>query len=174
MDNIKGNITRKKRFKKVLCYFCLVILIVLLFLPLAFKIIFRDRVTSTVTKNVVEILTCEKGTEYISSTFQNSEPHNLLYRVGGNYQSKETTTEGENKTNNGTTGTNTEEISPLLEKIRSYSEVTYDEVNNVTSFSVDVNNLRGVDDYDLVFVSLHNQEYYYASIGFVCSVKTIE
>ncbi len=169
MDNVKGNITKKRTFKKVLSYICLVILIVLLFVPMAFRIIFKAKEDDT-PKTIVEILTCDKEGESISSTFKNSVPQNLLYQVKGDFSIKEenpTTTPDEILADQSTN------VSPLIKKIKNYSSIEYSPESDISSFTLNMTSIKESDDYDLIFININNQEYYYTSIGFNCSRKTV-
>ena len=173
MDNVKGNVTKNKTLKKVFCYFGLVILTILLFLPLAFKIIFKEK-EEEVPQNVVEMLTCEKDGESISSSFKNGDPYNLLYMVRGDFSNKSDIEEiPDTEEAKGDENKDAVEYTQLLNKIYNQASFTYDEEKNISSFSVNVSNIRSLMDYELIFITINNQEYYYTSLGFNCSRKTI-
>lgn len=172
MEQVKENITKKKNAKKVLCYFSLVILTILLFLPLAFKIIFREE-KEEVPVDVVEMLSCEKAEESISSSFKNGEPQNILYKVKGDFSNKGEEEMVEEVFPDGEESSSDTSYYPLLQKIRGYSEITYDEAEGISSFRVSSSSMKSIPDYDISFSSVNNQEYYYSTIGFSCTKKVI-
>ncbi len=87
-ENTQEVIARKKKQNKILCYFGLVILIFLLFLPPALRLFVAEK--KELKKDINEILTCDKADESISATFLNDKPQSVLYKMKGDHTVTET------------------------------------------------------------------------------------
>lgn len=64
--------------KKILCYVALVVLVILIILPPALRLFVKDDVSDT-TKDVVVLLTCNKGDEEINMSYKNGTLMNIKY-----------------------------------------------------------------------------------------------
>ena len=164
MDN-KGKMTKNKTLKKILCYFALVILIVLLFTPMAFRIAFKEKKEEP-KKDVVYILKCNKGDESISSTFLNEQPHKITYTITGNYMTNSEQNENNSETNNETIS------GSLSSRFINYASFEYDEETNKSSLNFDVEYSKGTPDYEAFFSSIESQESFFNSEGFSCSKQS--
>ncbi len=160
------NASKKKATKRVLCYIALVFLVILLFTPMVFKIVFKDEKKQETKKDVITSLKCEKDIESISSSFKNDIPQNASYRIKGSIE--KTNENGEKQEN---------EIlqvdRPVLRKFQSISSVEYDELENITSININVGSIRGSVDYELIFANISLQEEYFRTQGFTCTKETI-
>ncbi len=165
MENVKENRAKSKKLKHALCYLCLITLIVLLFVPHVFRIVFKEKEKEEV-KDVVTILKCNKEDESISSTFLNDEPKNLAYKTTINFINEININEEENKD---TIETNTNPSYQMVKKFLNYSNINYDETNNTASININTGNLKDSSDYVEIFGTIALQERYFASNGFVCS-----
>lgn len=157
MENAKTSIKKNKTFKKILCYFSLVVLTILLFIPALFRLIFKEE-KPTVKEDVVSILNCEKSEESVRSTFLNDTPKNILYKIKGNY---ETITDEEEETMS---------LNPVYKKLINYGQPVYDEANGISTIQFNTSVTENSIDYELIFSKLVNQEEYFRSQGFSCSV----
>ena len=160
------NASKKKATKRVLCYIALVFLVILLFTPMVFKIVFKDEKKQETKKDVITSLKCEKDIESISSSFKNDIPQNASYRIKG---SIETTNENGEKQENEILQVD----RPVLRKFQSISSVEYDELENITSININVGSIRGSVDYELIFANISLQEEYFRTQGFTCTKETI-
>ena len=174
-------INKNRKLKVILCYFGIVILIILLALPPVFRTVFTER--KKVETSIVTVLSCEKAGESISSTFLNDVPQNILYIVGGDYskglanpdeldplqvdEMEITTPDNNEETNN-----SEDSYNPLLDKLKPFSEATYDEASDTTSLKIKVESMLNSGDYELIFANIAKQELYYESQGFTCTKKT--
>jgi hypothetical protein len=159
MENAKSNIKKNKTFKKILCYFGLVILNILLFAPMICRIAFKDTKPKT-KEDVITILNCEKTDESVRSTFVNDEPINISYNVKGNYE-QATDEDIETIINN-----------PVLKKLISYSRPVYNDQTNLSTIKFNVSAARGSLDYEIVFSNITNQEEFFRSNAFSCNRTT--
>lgn len=160
------NASKKKATKRVLCYIALVFLVILLFTPMVFKIVFKDEKKQETKKDVITSLKCEKDIESISSSFKNDIPQNASYRIKG---SIETANENGEKQENEILQVD----RPVLRKFQSISSVEYDELENITSININVGSIRGSVDYELIFANISLQEEYFRTQGFTCTKETI-
>lgn len=160
------NISKKKKTKKVLCYIALVILVILLFTPLVFKLAFKESKPKEEKKeDIISSLSCEKGIESISASFINDEPQNIAYRIKGNYGSK---TEEEKEESDVL-----QEDRPVLRKFLSYSGINYEEDTDTSVISFSIESVKGTIDYELIFSNIGLQEEYFKTQGFNCSKITL-
>ena len=159
MENAKSNIKKNKMFKKILCYFGLVVLNILLFAPMICRIAFKDT-KPKVKEDVIVILNCEKTDESVRSTFVNDEPINISYNIRGNYE-QATDEDIETIINN-----------PVLKKLISYSRPVYNEETNLSTIKFNVSATRGSLDYEIVFSNITNQEEFFRSNNFSCNRMT--
>ena len=163
MDNVKKNMARKKKTTHILCYFGLVVLVVLLFLPAVLKLVVKEKPIKK--EDIVIILTCQKGNEMIKATFQNNEPRNVLYTMPGNSVKPN---EEANNENIETTA------NDILNKFLNYSSIQYNDKDNTSYVQFSVNSTTGTADYISIFNSLTSQETYYVSQGFSCSRSVLK
>jgi len=170
MDNIKSNMAKNKKVKIFFCYISLVFLIALLFTPLVFKIVFKAEKNEK-KDDVVTRLECNKGEEIISSTFFNDKPQNILYRIKGNYMTNGNSEGSENGNNENEDNIGKESL--VLKKFLNYSNIMYDEENNTSSISFNVEVTNGTVDYELIFINIANQEEYFRTQGFSCKRSTM-
>ena len=160
---------KKKRNNNFVYYLLLVILIILLLLPPGLRLFAKNLyVKEEKEKDVVEVLACEKHNESLSSTFLNGLPQHLDYKVKGNYTNNDDTSEKDSKT------TNTEVIeNDLLNHIREFSKVSYEDVEDVTLFEVKVTDMKQTSEYIVLFSSLDKQKNYFTSQAFSCQANTV-
>lgn len=163
MKNINSN---NKKIKHVLCYIGLVVLTILLFLPLVFKIAYKDRKKEN-SSVVVWVLNCNIGNEVIRSTFKNDDPQIVTYTIPGNHTSQDTTQEGTSEIVNETIVN--DDFNPIIKKFSNYSTFTYNEQDNNSSMKFNVEVVKGTIDYESIFASIDLQENYFKSQGFTCT-----
>ncbi len=168
MENGKNNINKNKSLKKLMCYISLVFLVILLFIPVVFRIVFKEKKEEKKV-DVITVLSCESSDESINSTFLNDEPKNILYQVLGNYNSTPSTEESEDETKDENTPNIGEK--PVLKKLIHFGKLTYDEEQNISSLRVSVSDIVGSLDYEIIFSTVNNQEAYYKMQGFSCNIS---
>lgn len=177
MPSAKISLNKNRKVKIFFCYIGLVVLIVLLFLPAAFRIFIKEK--ENVEKKVVTVLSCQKLNESVSSTFLNDKPQNILYTIKGDYRvtanpdeynvpDDETDEKTEIKTEN-----NIKVDNQFISKIREFSEITYDGEKDVTSFRTSAEKLNNSTDFMTIFNTVNNQETYYRSLGFTCTKTNV-
>ena len=159
MENVGSN----KKGKIILCYFGLVVLIILLAIPPVFRLVFQEQ-KEEVKKDVVDILKCEKPEESVVSTFLNNIPQNIQYSILGNYALKE----GEKKENF------EEGKSAVLAKFIEFATIEYDESTNISSLAFNTEKAKGTIDYDVLLANVGLQAEYFQGQGFSCTKQTIE
>lgn len=170
MENVQSNMAKNKKLKHVMCYFALVILVILLFVPLAFKIIFKEKEPEK-QPDVVTILLCNKGDESISSTFLNDDPKNLSYSIpAANVDIKEEDNKENQDNQDSTEQASTEETAnPVLRKLINYAAITYNEEKTIASINFSVESTRGSIDYETIFSNVASQKEYFQTQGFTCT-----
>ena len=157
---------KKNHNYSFLCYFGLIILTFLLFLPPALRIFGKDLyVKEEKKKDEIIILNCKKENESINSTFLNGEPKNLEYLIKGNYtvttnEEEESETSEKDKEDNQNT---------LLVYIKPYSQVKYDEEKDITSYNVKTIDLKQINNYPETFSTVDNQQNYFTKLNFSCT-----
>ena len=172
MENVKANMAKKKKTKIVLSYFGLVFLVILLFTPMIFRIVFKDRVTKK-KADVASKLICSKGVETINATFLNGVPQRIVYTIPGNYMENVSNGEEQEEQTQEEQPSNNNETSLVLTKFLGYSSLVYNEENNTSSLSFNVNEASNGVDYELIFITIERQEEYYKTQGFSCSTSTL-
>jgi len=163
--------------KNVLLYIALFLLIVLLFLPLGLRIFGKNLYKENEeVKKVVELLSCNKSNETISSTFLNSIPQNFQYKVKGNYlatilpdSQEEIETADKNDMNNEKESINENELITVIQK---YSKVTYDDGKDISTFTIELNKVTDYPAELSNFKSLQDQTDYLKTLGFSCTKNT--
>lgn len=168
MENVKDSRAKNKKMKIALSYVSLFILIVLLFAPFISRIAFKDKKDKDVKKDVVTLLSCEKSSERINSSFLNDVPKNIKYQIEGNYEAKEE----ESSDNTQEETEEDQEENDVLNLFTTYVKATFDEEKNVTIVQFDVQIKAGEANYENVFSSVDKQENYYKSKGFMCTKTT--
>lgn len=125
--------------KKVLCYFGLFFLVILLLIPPALRIFAKNMYPEEEKpKLVVNILNCNKETESVFSSYANTTPQTFQYKIKGNYvynlnnEDNNSTSQDENKNSEGTNSTENE----LIYLIRKNALVTYDEETDLTTYQI--------------------------------------
>ena len=192
---------KKKKMKHNLCYFGLVVLIILLALPPSLRSFIKDpeeekekEKKKEETQIVYTTLNCSKGDETISSTFKNEEPQSILYRVKGNLvdnKPDETDTaavgtyDNQNIVDNNTSSvpqditdssggdTNTFDKLSVYEVLSNVMIVTYDENENVSYIKVGYGSLTPNKEYENTFSTISAQEAFFTSKGFTCTQTKI-
>ena len=168
------NNAKNKKLKHALCYFSLVILVILLFTPMVFRIVFSEKKKNNTNKSVVTILQCNKANESIRSSFLNDVPQNISYTISGNHaiekESEEEQVDLDEKEEENTQ--NSDASNPIITKFSSYSSFIYNEQNNSSSMSFNVEVTKGTVDYELHFSTITVQEEYFKSQGFSCTKET--
>ena len=148
-----------------------------MFLPLGLRIFGKDLYKkSEETKKVVELLSCNKSNETISSTFLNSVPQNFQYKVKGNYletlvpdSQEEIEVADENDVNNKNDSLNDNELITVIQK---YSKVTYDDAKDISTFTIELNKVTDYPTELSNFKSLQSQTDYLKTLGFSCTKNT--
>ena len=62
--------------------------------------------------------------------------------------------------------------SDYIELVRVFSEVSYNEAENITTVRTDMDDIREIAFYKELLYSVERQQYYYTSKGFVCTRTT--
>lgn len=170
---------KKKGNKVFWCYFGLVILILLLILPIGLRLFGKDLYEKEIkSKDVVEVLNCNKDNATIDSTFLNGVPQNLSLRIKGDYSVKEEaddSTASKEETSDAKKDTVDDKVDGeegLIKYIREYSIVEYSVQDDVTSFKTNMTDLKQLNEYIALFNNLENQQKYYVSQAFYCTVTT--
>ena len=172
MSNAKISVNKNRKLKIVFCYIGLVVLVILLFLPVAFRAFIHEKPVAK-QKEII-VLSCQKLNESVSSTFLDGIPQNILYTIKGDLRDNPTPDEStlpEGETQTTTAAVESDDTSTdnqLMNKIKKYSEITYDEVKETTSFRLNVDIIKGTSDYETIFNTVDNQETYYKTQGFSC------
>ena len=156
MENAKTSIKKGKTIKKVLCYFGLVVLVILLFIPWVFRLVFKEK-APVVKKEVVTVLSCEKSGESIRSTFVNDEPMSILYKIVGSYEMNNEQ-DLESVVNNA-----------VFKKFINYGAPVYNEEEGTSSIKFNVSATHGSLDYEIIFNNITNQEEFFRSNNFSCN-----
>lgn len=161
MENVSNN----KKANKILCYFGIFFLTILLIIPPLFRLIFKEE-KKEIKKDIVTTMKCNREMEEVDSTFLNNEPQAIQYSIIGNYLPKENETDSNKKYEAG--------ISELLVKFSEYGTMEYDEIKNVSVIKFKASSVRGSADYELILTNQYTQAEYYKSQGFSCVKQTIE
>ena len=178
-ENAQIIIAKQKKKIRFICYISLFFLVILLFLPPALRILVKEEEPEVV--KIVTVLTCNKTNESISSTFLNDVPQNILYKITGNYLVNnnsdilETNNADEITSNQNEVGVvadnqnNALGEGSFLELIKPISQISYDDVNNISSFRVNMTSLKELVNYQNDFNTIAAQETYFASLNFTCT-----
>ena len=158
---------KKKKLKRVLCYFGLVFLTILLFVPMIFRMVFKEQ-KKEVKEDVITILSCQKDDESVRSTFLNDDPQSILYQIRGNYELN--TVEDAILDNSDTMAVRKD--SPVLRKLSGYGEVTYASADDISSIRFTVDSTKGTMDYELIFYNISSQKTYFEEQEFFCTTAT--
>lgn len=170
MENPKTNIVKNKKMKKALCYFGLFFLVVLLFVPMVFKIVFKEKKAKKVPDTLIRLV-CKKNDEKISSTFFNDKPQNILYTIpGSNIENDNLEKEEDIKPEN---TDDIKENNLVLKKFLNYSSLEFDEEKNIYSINISVGITNGTLDYEVIFNNIDSQEDYFVSEGFSCTRENL-
>ena len=124
--------------KKVLCYFGLFFLIILLLIPPGLRIFAKNLYPEEEKpKLVVNILNCNKETESVFSSYANTTPQTFQYKIKGNYVlNNENNSNVDTEENlDGVIQTNEPE-NELIHLIRKNALVTYDEESDLTTYQI--------------------------------------
>ena len=193
-ENTKNVIIKNKKRTRIICYISLVVLVILLFIPPAFRAFIKEKQVEE-KKSVVLILSCNKLDESISSTFLNDEPQNLLYKIKGdktitiapdeetgatigvvdNLDDNPPTDDPTNQTENQVetidpnNPNSTDSKESLYEILKPYSVVSYDEESDTTSVRTNMPDLRGYGYYQPLFGTASNQQNLFQNYGFTCT-----
>ncbi len=160
---------KKKKNNNYLYYIGLVILVILLLLPPGLRLFASDLYVEEEEKvDVIKILSCNKVDESISSSFVNEIPQNIDYKIKGDYRLNDY------DANVGYVEEVGKDVikSTLMPIIRPFAKITYDEVENITTFNVDVASLKEISEYESFFSNLQNQLSYYNLQAFYCDTST--
>ena len=166
MKNKKGN-------KLFLCYFGLVILIILLLLPICLRLFGKNlyEKKENSDEEIIEVLNCNKDNSTINSTFLNGTPQNLLLKIKGDQTTiKETNKSDTSLTTDDSTNDTVSRENDLVKYIRNYSMINYSKEDDTTSFKVNMTDLKQIDEYIVLFNNLENQQKYFTSQAFSCTV----
>ena len=157
---------KKKSDHFALCYLGLGVLVFLLLLPVALRLFGKNLYEKKeVKKDVVTLLNCNKKSETVSSTFLNEDPKNLNYKIGGDYSTVQI-----NDTDEQEIDMSSKTATVFIELIKDYAKIEYSHIDNATSFNVDVKDLKQVPNYVGIFSSIENQNKYFSSQGFSCTI----
>ena len=156
-----------KKMKHALCYIALVILVILLFTPLVFRIVFKE--TPKKEEEVIMFLICNKGDESTRSSFINDEPQNISYTIVGDYREiKETEEVPLTEENNKDEETVDIKDNPVVKKLLNYSTWSFNDLENKSTISFNATIAKGSLDYEMNFANIDKQESFYGSQGFSC------
>ena len=180
---------KKKKNKRILCYFGLVILFILLLTPPLLRL-FVSEDSGKETKKVEYIaLNCTKGDESISATFADGVPQNIMYKVNGNLvdnslnenlpdvdsststiQSVEGASSQEVTTNPQTSNESSIIDSASIKEIfSSFKRFEYDSVENVSTIRLTNSEIKSNAVYSAELETINKQENLYTSRGFSCA-----
>lgn len=129
--------------KNFLLYLAFFILVILLLLPLGLRIFGKDLYKEKKIpklKDELEMLSCTKINETISTSFLNGKAYNIKYSISGNHTVEEETMLPDEE--------ETEEESPaspkndFIEDFKKYAQITYKESENLTEYVISVNLLN--------------------------------
>ena len=155
-----------KKIKHALCYVALVLLVILLFTPLVFKLVFKD--TPNKEEEVIMFLICNKSDESTRSSFKNGEHLNISYTITGDHRQdkkdEEVPSDEENKDEEVVDINN----NPVVKKLLIYSAWSYDDLENKSSINFNPEIAKGSLDYEMIFANIDKQESFYGSQGFSC------
>lgn len=158
--------------KKVLLSLALVVLIILLFIPLIFRLVGKDWYKENKkTLTVVETLNCNKADETLNLTYKNNNPYNLQYLIKGNYVDSIITETGDALINE-VLEVNSE--NAIMNDLKDFSKVTYDESKDVTEFRIDISSYDIVPEALEKYTSKENASTYYANLGFSCTKNVLK
>ncbi len=163
--------------KNVLLYLALFILVILLLLPPGLRLFGKDLYNEpkfVKPKDILEILSCTKINESISSTFMNGKPLNIKYEINGNFVPEETNDEKENQDINPDEVDN-EEKNQIIEGLKKYADIKYDEAKNSTKFQIGLDSFDTVPEEMQIFnKSINEMNAYYSELSFSCTTQRIE
>lgn len=166
--------------KNILLYLALFILIILLLLPPGLRMfgknLFSGKKVSTI-KDELEILSCTKINESISTTFMNGKAYNIKYEISGNHVSAVETEEieenklpDETSENDLNSEINHEVQNSIIDDFTDYAQIKYIEDKNLTEYRIAVNLL------DVIPEKLQNHtksisevESFYRDLSFSCT-----
>lgn len=162
---------KKKKNYEGWCYFGLVFLIILLILPVAFRMFGKNWYQKEEKKkDLVEVLKCTKEKDTIYSSFINDVPQYLEYKVIGNYTLS--SSDGNVLNDDSSSSSVKQTANDIIERVREYAKVTYSDVDNFTTFKVNMSSMQQDKQYVGIFNNLKNQKSYFNSLAFYCSTVT--
>lgn len=169
--------------KNILLYLGLFFLVVLLLLPPGLRIFGKNLYKKdNKVKDIVELLKCNKENETISSTFLNKIPQNFQYKLKGNYL---TDNINEYEQINPDENNNLEALemadnieddtidNRLVYNIKKYASIVYDDSMDISTFTIELNNLDPLPNEIIQLKSLDSQKSYLEGFGFSCSSSTL-
>ena len=159
---------KKKKNYDGLCYFGLVFLIILLILPVFFRMIGKNWYQKEEKKkDIIEVLNCTKDKDSIYSTFLNGIPQYLEYKLNGAYSLNTVSEDTLDSVD-----TSKEKSNSIIENIHKYAKIIYSENDKITTFKVNISDMKQDEKYVGLFNDLNNQKNYFSSLTFYCTRTT--
>ena len=142
--------------KKILLYFTLFLLVVLLFTPPLLRMLVSDKKEAPEKpKDIYDVIDCRNNrNELINETFLNSKAYSLLYVVPIDVE-----TDLDNSLDEEW------ELLPL----RSYASLTENEEEKTHSYRIEFGNLEDAGILNNYSKEIDSQVAYYQSLGFTCT-----
>ena len=146
--------------KKVLLYFALVLLVILLLLPLGLRLFAKDLYKKKEEKvqDVVEILSCNKLNETVNNSYLNGNPYSISYQIMGNF------------TGDSINMDITSDDS-IVNDIKLFANGTYNDMNNITIFTYNFGSNMNMELVKNYILNIEEERAYYSNLGFSCTTS---
>ena len=144
--------------KNVLLGISLVLLIILLLLPPSLRWFASDlyKDNEEKPKDVVTVLNCVKDDETVNTTYFNDNPYNYQYTIRGNLLDSDSVN------------------NLIIQNIKRYANTSYDVISNLTTYQMVLSSVEiSVESLKNYTYSPLEQQSYYQSIGFTCTMRTV-
>lgn len=151
--------------KRILCLIAIGLLTMLIFVPPYLRRHANFLVESVSTKgsnDKVSMLNCKRGEDSINTSYLNSEPYNIQYKISGDYTNSTWQTEEENAINNS-----------FITDLESLAKIKYNAKKNITTYKIEVSNLNDKTNLKNYLLPINEEQLFYQNIGFVCSMQTL-
>lgn len=162
--------------KNILLYLALFLLVILLLLPPGLRMfgknLFNEKKTPTI-KNELEVLSCTKINESISTSFMNGKAYNIKYEISGNHvnvNEEENVLPDESTENNLNSEIESQVPHSIINDFNDYAQIKYIEEDNLTEYRIAVNLLDSIPEpLQNHTKSIDEVESYYRELLFSCT-----
>ena len=119
---------------------------------------------------VVKTLNCTKKDETLNISYVNEKINNFQYLIKGNYEEEKNAEELDLELQGDTK--EKEENNTLITNIRDYANVTYDAVNDITEFRINLASVETIPEVLSYAKEIEGASSYYSNNGFSCTTQS--